>query len=186
MIDLGSIGKALVDVGLPVLGGLLPIPGGAAFGAALAGHLTGAQDAKTEDVLAALANPEGALRAKEFYYQHEQEILRIQVNAEMVAAQAVNQTMQVEAASEYWLTANWRGLDGVLLGVSVTTTVAVVLIAYCGVIFYGVDPEVLSYIPSMLGAVSTVLGVLAAVVGIHNFFHGKALADPSNTAVTKG
>jgi len=184
-MDLDTIGKALVDVGLPILGGLLPLPGGAAFGSALAGHLTGAQDAKTDDVLAALANPDGALRAKEFYYQHEQEILRIRANADLALVQTVNQTMQVEAASEYWLTANWRGLDGVLLGVSVTATVAVVLISYCGVIFYGVDQEVLSYIPSMLGAVSTVLGVLATVVGIHNFFHGKALADPSNTAVTK-
>lgn len=182
-----KVGDVVKSIGLPILGGVLKTStaGVATLGMALIEAVTGKPDATEQEAMQLLQDPIGVGKAQQFYLEHQAVILRIQVEAEIAGMQAVNQTMQVEATSEHWLTANWRGIDGLMLGLSVVTTVAVILVAYCGVIFYGVEPDVLAYIPAMLGAVSTVLGTLAAVVGIHNFFHGKALADPTNTSVTK-
>ena len=65
-MDLKSFGKELAQIGLPLLGSILPIPGGAAIGTALAAAI-GSPTAKPEDILATLtASADAVEKAKEF------------------------------------------------------------------------------------------------------------------------
>ena len=59
-------------------------------------------------------------------------------------------------------------------------------IAYAGVMFFGIKPDVLSYLPAMLGAEAAVMATIAPVLGIASYFRGKAQADPANSAQNKG
>jgi hypothetical protein len=62
----------------------------------------------------------------------------------------------------------------------------VVLVAYVGVMFFGVNPQVLSYLPQMLGAMAALVGVASPILGIASWFRGKMQADPSVPTVNRG
>ena len=87
-MDLKEFGLSLAKIGLPLLGAVLPIPGGAAIGTALASAI-GSPSGKPEDILAALTgNAEGMLKAKQFEETHQETILRITVEHEQAMFQA--------------------------------------------------------------------------------------------------
>jgi L-cysteine desulfidase len=78
-MDLKSFGESLAKIGLPLLGAVLPIPGGAALGTALA-SMIGAGSGKPEDILAALtANADALEKAKEFEATHAETMLQLQL-----------------------------------------------------------------------------------------------------------
>ena len=78
-MDLKTFGESLAKIGLPLLGAVLPIPGGAALGSALASAI-GAGSAAPEDVLAALtSNADTLEKAKEFEATHSETMLQLQL-----------------------------------------------------------------------------------------------------------
>lgn len=127
MMDLKDFGKKLAELGLPLLGAALPIPGGAAIGAVLAKAI-GARSEAPEDILDILtANPEMRLKARQIEMEHEEEIHRILLEheAKMRAAESadlaqVNETIREEirnSASEEWYQKSWRPFNGYSFGV---------------------------------------------------------------------
>ncbi len=87
-MDLKQLGIELAKIGLPLLGAALPVPGGAAIGAALASHI-GAKDSKPESILTALTqSPELAQKAREFEALHTEKLLAMTLDAEKAANQA--------------------------------------------------------------------------------------------------
>jgi hypothetical protein len=73
-MDWKEVGAVLAKVGLPLLGAALPLPGGAAIGAALASAI-GSPDATPESILNTLtASEEARAKAVEFQLTHQREM----------------------------------------------------------------------------------------------------------------
>jgi len=89
-MDLESLGSEIAKIGLPLLGAILPIPGGAAIGTALASAI-GSTSSKPEDILTALTTSADAVeKAKEFQATHTETMLQLHLNyAQQVYAQEV-------------------------------------------------------------------------------------------------
>lgn len=169
-MDWKDIGITLAEIGLPLLGAALPIPGGEKLGRHLAAFVTGNQDATPKETFLALADPEGQEKARQFWAENQSNILRMQLDAETARIQAVNQTMQAEAAAQHWPTFTWRPFLGFVAGVMIFGD-------YFLLPLMGIDSP---YIPSEAWM------FLSAVLGIASWGHSSALKDPSNTAITKG
>lgn len=101
-------------------------------------------------------------------------------------AQDINKTMQAEAASEHWPTYSWRPSIGFAIAINVVLTTLTVMVAYIGVMFFGQKPDVLSYIPAMIGAMAALLAAPSGIVGVASWFRGKMQADPSVPTVNRG
>jgi hypothetical protein len=81
-MDWKALGEQAAKIGLPLLGAVLPIPGGAAIGTALASAL-GASSADPQDILTALsASADTQLKAKQFEETHQETMLQIQLKYE--------------------------------------------------------------------------------------------------------
>lgn len=165
-----NVASSLASLGLPLLGAALPVPGGAALGSALAGWLTGDQDAHPADIVEAMQSPEGQVKAREFYEKNQTAILQINVAAETAQIESVNATMRVEAVSLNWPTFTWRPFLGFVAGTIILGD-------------YFVLPLLKQPVPSVPVEVWT---FLAAVLGIASWGHSKALTDTANTDVTHG
>ncbi len=119
-MDLKSFAENVAKFGLPILGAALPIPGGAALGAALASYI-GSPSAKPEDILATLStSAEAVLKAKEFEAEHREAILKICVDYETALQNSQKDVIVSEAKGESVLQRNWRPLlmlwFGILIG----------------------------------------------------------------------
>lgn len=139
------------------------------------------------------ASPEAALQAVQgdtnALQQFRIAVLNQQVELERLAVQNatdVNATMRAETASEHWPSYSWRPAIGFAVAVDLVGAVLVTLCAYVGVMFFGVKPEVLSYLPGMLGAMAALVGVAVPILGIASWFRGKMQADPSIPTVNRG
>lgn len=87
-MDLKSLGQTLAKLGLPLIGAALPIPGGAAIGAALA-SVIGAKSDDPSDILAALTgNAQAMLQAKQFEATHQETMLKLTLDAQTAVYQA--------------------------------------------------------------------------------------------------
>lgn len=74
-MDIQDIARKFAEIGLPLLGAALPIPGGMALGTALAASL-GCPNGTPEELLSHLtANPEQIEKAREFEVNNRKEIL---------------------------------------------------------------------------------------------------------------
>jgi hypothetical protein len=100
-MDLESLGAEIAKIGLPLLGAILPIPGGAAIGTALAAAI-GSGSSKPEDILTALTSSADAVeKAKEFQTTHTETMLQLHLNyaqqiyASEVADRGSARTMQI-------------------------------------------------------------------------------------------
>jgi hypothetical protein len=81
-MDWKALGEQAAKIGLPLLGAVLPIPGGAAIGTALASAI-GASSADPQDILTALtASADTQLKAKQFEQTHQETMLQIQLKYE--------------------------------------------------------------------------------------------------------
>lgn len=77
-----DLGTQLAKLGLPLLGAALPVPGGAAIGAALAAAL--GSDATPASMLDAIThNAQAAQVAREFEATHQAAMLKLTVDAEL-------------------------------------------------------------------------------------------------------
>lgn len=147
----------------------------------IAKSVTGAQTGD-EAVKALQANPDLVL-------QYRKAVLDQEVSFQALAVQNagdINKTMQAEAASEHWPSYSWRpaiGFSFALLAIIGGLTSA---IAYIGVMFFAVKPDVLSYLPAMLGAEAAIMATMAPVLGVASWFRGKMQADPSIPTVNRG
>ena len=80
-MDWKTLGEQVAKIGLPLLGAVLPIPGGAAIGTALASAIGSSAD--PESVLAALtSNADAQLKARQFELTHQETMLQIQLKYE--------------------------------------------------------------------------------------------------------
>lgn len=147
----------------------------------IAKSVTGAQSGD-EAVRALQANPNLVL-------QYRKAVLDQEVSFEALAVQNaadINETMQAEAASEHWPTYSWRPAIGLAVAIDLTVSVAVVAIAYIGVMFFNVKAETLSYLPAMLGAMAALIAVASPILGIASWFRGKMQADPNIPTINRG
>lgn len=109
-MDWKELGQAVAKIGLPLLGAVLPIPGGAAIGTALAAAI-GSPSGAPQDILATLtSSAEAVEKAREFQATHEETMLRMQVEADIAEAQEVTKRQQADMASDSWLAKNIRPL----------------------------------------------------------------------------
>jgi hypothetical protein len=109
-----------------------------------------------------------------------------ELDAQTTTTVAVNTSIQTEAKADHWATWLWRPFIGLAVGFTVAVLAGTVCAAYVGVIFGNVKPEMLSYIPGMLGAMSAVIGVTMPVLGIASYFRGKMQADPNIATDNRG
>ena len=102
-MDWKALGEAVAKLGLPLLGAALPIPGGAAIGAALAASI-GSPSAQPEDILSTLtANADAVLKAKQFEAAHSETMLKLSLDAQVAQTASVNRTLQTEAmGGSFW------------------------------------------------------------------------------------
>ena len=180
-MDLKDFGLAVAKLGLPLLGAVLPIPGGAAIGTALASAL-GSGSTKPEDILAELtSNAEALQKAKEFEATHQETMLRLtleheaeQRKADSADIASVNATMQAEAvsaASENWFQKGWRPFNGYVVGVSsLIVVLGVLYLSYIAV--FGKDPSALNAIPTIVTSIAMILAIPGAAVGITAWHRG--------------
>jgi len=101
-MDWKTLGESVLKLGLPLLGAVLPIPGGAAIGTALAAAI-GAGSADPADILNTLtANADAVVKAKQFEETHQETMLQLQLTHELgmyqqeVADRASARAMQTE------------------------------------------------------------------------------------------
>jgi len=143
-MDLKSFGEELAKIGLPLLGAILPIPGGTALGTALAAAIN-SPTAKPEDILATLtASGDAIEKAKEFQLQNTTDMLKLHLDyAQSIYTQEVvdrgsARTMQVSTKSltlpilAYTIVGSFVALvAGTLLGYShVDSALAGTLVGY--------------------------------------------------------
>lgn len=112
-----------------------------------------------------------------------QELSIAELQADSANVAVINQTMQAETKSEHWASYTWRPFIGFCYGVEGVMTASTVMASYVGVMFFKVDPAVLSYIPPMLGAMVGIMGVQSAVLGIASYFRGKMQAGEARSLV---
>lgn len=121
--------------------------------------------------------------------QYRQAVLAQELDFEKLAVQNasdINKTMQAEAAAEHWPTYSWRPFIGFCFGLLAMVGGITAGAAYVGVMFVGVKPEVLSYLPAMLGAEAAVMATMAPILGVASWFRGKMQADPDVPTINRG
>jgi hypothetical protein len=122
-MDWKELGAEVAKIGLPLLGAVLPIPGGVAIGTALASAI-GAKSTNPSDIFAKLSASADALqKAKEFELTHQEKMLQLGLDFDKAMRQAdsvdilsVNTSIQAEAKSEHWAQWAWRPYNGFLYG----------------------------------------------------------------------
>ena len=165
------VGKAA-----PILGTLLGGPAGAAVGALVASAL-GTGNSPDEVSQALVSNPEAAVKLKEIESKRQVDLQTILMQSEgnrlandTATVQAVNATMQAEAAAEHWPTYSWR--------------------PFCGFVFGSMFLGVYFILPLMKLPVPPVPTeawmAMGAVLGVASWFRGKAQADPTVPTVNRG
>lgn len=121
--------------------------------------------------------------------QYRKAVLDQEESFEKLAVQNaadINKTMQAESAAEHWPTYSWRPYIGFCFGTLAMTGGVTAAAAYIGVMFGTTKPEVLSYLPAMLGAEAAVMATMAPILGVASWFRGKMQADPSVPTINRG
>lgn len=187
----GSVGKYA-----PLLGTLLggPVGAGVAAVGGLVASALGVGNTPDEVSQALATNPDAAVRLKQIESDrqtHLQEMVADLAKAELDAAVKnagdINTTMQAEAKAEHWPTYSWRPAIGFAVAFDLVLSIVVCGVAYIGVMSGRVKPEILAYLPGMLGAMAAlVVGVASPILGIASWFRGKMQADPNVPTINRG
>ena len=182
-MDWKQIGEEIAKIGLPLLGSILPIPGGASIGAALA-SVIGSPSAKPEDILATLTQSADAMvKAKEFEQQHQENLIKMAYDYEIEQRKldssdlvTVNQTIQSELSNskdEAWYQKAWRPFNGFAVGAgSFFSVLATCFLFYKAIVEK--DMTALTMVPQLASSVATILAVPGAAVGIAAWHRGRA------------
>jgi hypothetical protein len=184
--------QADIAAAAPVLGTLVGGPAGTAIGSLVATAL-GTQNDAAAVQQAIKADPNAAVKLRQIEADNSTKLQELLVTAEnnrlvaeTAAVASVNTTMQTEAKADHWPTYSWRPYCGFSFGTLALMAGLTVVVAYVGVMFFRVDPAVLSYLPAMLGALAAVLATIAPILGIASWFRGKAQADPGVATDNRG
>ena len=183
----GAISKAA-----PLVGTLIGGPAGAAVGGLVSAAL-GVENTPTAVEQALKSDPGAAVKLAQIESEQAVQLRSLAVTAEQnrliaetAQAGAVNATMQAEAASEHWPTYSWRPFIGFAVAIDLVVSVIVVGVAYIGVIFFQVKPDLLAYIPAFLGSMAALVGVAVPILGIASWYRGKMQATPEIPTVNRG
>lgn len=173
-MDWKSLGKALVDLGLPSLGGALGGPAGVAIGKVLANKVTGNANATPDEVLAVFDKDRATAmnEARKLELVHEQTLFRLAADAETKLVESVNATMRSEAASEKWPQYSWRPFWGFASAVAFFACVIYVLILMHMAII-GKQMEALRVIPDLVTSMTMLFGIPGAILGVASWWRGK-------------
>lgn len=159
-MDWKDLGASLAKMGLPLLGAALPLPGGAAIGAALASYIGAPDDSKPTDIVRILTDDAATRqRAVEFQASHAETMLRITVDAEQARF-----ATEVDDRKSARSTAVAGGTSGRLFILSLVLLVAT-LGCEIAVLFFGIPGGV----PDIV--VGRVLGLMDSVALMVLAFH---------------
>jgi hypothetical protein len=163
-MDLKDIAKGLADIGLPLLGAALPVPGGMALGAALASavddHLGTAAKGQPTVTLDNLvdtltANAQAKEAALEFQARHAETILQIRAKAEQDAFD----TEVKDRTDARGMQVNTRSFMPAVLSTIVVAGFLGILVAMMLGVLKTSDSQALLL---LLGSLSTAFGVVMA------------------------
>jgi len=121
--------------------------------------------------------------------QYRKAVLDQEIQFQSLAVQNaadINKTMQSETAAEHWPTYAWRPAIGFSFAILALVGGFTSAVAYIGVMFFNVKPEVLSYIPAMLGSEAAIMATMAPVLGVASWFRGQMQANPAIKTVNRG
>ncbi|MGK2899860.1 MAG: 3TM-type holin [Burkholderiaceae bacterium] len=187
---------ATVAKSAPILGTILGGPAGAAIGAAssIIASALGVENTPDAVSQALQVNPDAAVKIAQIEKDRQVELQGLavqqanaQLSAETATIQAVNQTMQAEAASEHWPSYSWRPAIGFSLAFNVSASTVLVLMTFVPMMFGSQNMDkALAALPTVLGALAACGGITLPVIGVASWFRGKAQADPANPMPVKG
>lgn len=128
-MDWKDVGKKVAAAGLPLLGGALGGPAGAAVGTLVSSAL-GMTDQDPAAVAQAVAtNPDNVTKLRELEVQERTSLFKMQADYQVAMRQAdsadiasVNESIREEAKSEHWAQWAWRPYNGFLYGTTVFLT----------------------------------------------------------------
>lgn len=123
-MDWKDLGKQIAGYGLPLLGGALGGPGGAAIGSLVASALGLGDNPEPSKISVAVAgNPELVVKLRELELKHAEVLTQAAYDHEKAIRQAesadlaeVNETMRYESKSEHMPQWFWRPYNGILFG----------------------------------------------------------------------
>jgi hypothetical protein len=172
-MDWKALGKTLVDLGLPTLGGALGGPAGAAVGKILAHKVTGSANATPDEVALAFNKDQAALiEARNLERQHERDLFKLTVEAETKLVESVNETMRAEAAAEKWPQYSWRPYWGFVSATAFGACVVYILVLM-HIAIIGKQMEALRAIPDLVTAMVLLFGIPGGILGVASWFRGK-------------
>lgn len=143
-MQIKDLAEAFAKIGLPLIGAALPLPGGAAIGAALAAHI-GAPSGKAEDILATLgSSAEAVEKAKEFQATHQETLMKLALDAQKSAVEEATKDVdsarnlaEIEIAHGNAFSAIFSALVRPLWGIG-----SFVLVAHSAYTHIPIDPAV--------------------------------------------
>lgn len=121
--------------------------------------------------------------------EYRKAVLAQEIEFEKLAVQNaadINATMRAEAAAEHWPSYSWRPAIGFAVAMVLILAALIVGIAYLGVMFFNIKPEVLAYLPGALAALTGLVAVASPILGIASWYRGKMQADPSIPTINRG
>lgn len=172
-MDFKEFGKAIADVGLPLLGTALGGPAGAAASiAAVIASKIGTPLGDLEAVMERVqADPETIAKLEEIEMKHEErlqeitlEIARLETESEIATIREVNASMRAEAASEHWPQWGWRPFWGFASGAAFLVICCFVCVLCWKAI--GGDPTAMGQIPLIIGAFTTLFAIPGGILGV--------------------
>jgi len=178
-MDITGIAKAIAKLGLPLLGAALPIPGGAAIGAALASCI-GASSSDPQDILTKLTEDSAAVeKAHEFELTHQAAMLKLTLDAQSAQFQSEvddREDARSKLASNAWL---WRVAMTVMLTFAAVMTA--VLYGSWMLLEGGITIKDVSVVAAISGLVGAVVGYVAAnAQTVINFLFGGSMGNEKN------
>lgn len=121
------------------------------------------------------ANPQLALEFKKALLKDSQ--IHAQIGADILAT--INETMRVEAKSEYWWVSGWRPFIGFITGISFFVAVCFV----CFLTWQAIESksqDAMQMIPQVIFNFTTLFGIPGAILGIASHHRGKKQREQSS------
>lgn len=189
-MEWSDVGRKAIELGLPLLGGVLGGPAGAGVGKLVATAVTGNADASPSEVEQALAtNPDAVVRLREIESNHSIELEKLALQGEatrlahderMFAEAAATQRAEIQSEDQYVRRARptWVWVGAISVGLVVVTLCASIAGATL-MVFGAVDkPETMAQVSagvrilldggaSLAGALMPIIMFVASVAGYY-------------------
>ena len=164
MMDWKELGKKVAGLGIPLLGGALGGPGGAALGGVVASAL-GLKDDSPDTISQALTvDPEAAIKLKELENSHKEKIEELafqryaaEMESDTKQQAEINETMRTELATSGYKS-GWRPLFGYISALGFGGILAALVISMFR------EP---SSAGDMIESATVVLSLMLTVLGVN-------------------